>query len=134
MEIPVHFQRLLVLFTLLVCSARPTQAFRLTVLHTNDLHSRFDQVSKTGGECNSRSKCYGGVARIKHLADQIRAQNPNTVFLNAGDFFQVRYIHRSSRTDIRKPKREIKKISATGDVFLRSILSVKIRKCKVRSM
>ena len=115
MEIPVHFQRLLALFTLLVCSARPTQAFRLTVLHTNDLHSRFDQVSKTGGECNSRSKCYGGVARIKHLADQIRAQNPNTVFLNAGDFFQVRLSRKIVAGKIS---------SATGDVFVSSMLSL----------
>ena len=84
-EFPVHF-----LFLLLLCIKwSQASAFTLTVLHTNDLHSRFDEVSKTGGECKTKSKCYGGVARIKHLADQIKAQNPNSVFLNAGDFFQV---------------------------------------------
>ena len=84
---PVHF---FLLFLVVWNICQVSAAFRLTVLHTNDLHSRFDQVSKKGGDCDSKPPCYGGVARIKHLADTIRAQNPNTVFLNAGDFFQVR--------------------------------------------
>ena len=107
---PVHFFLLfLVVWNIQV------SAFRLTVLHTNDLHSRFDQVSKKGGDCDSKPPCYGGVARIKHLADTIRAQNPNTVFLNAGDFFQVRL----SRKIV------VGKISsATGDVFVSSMLSL----------
>ena len=68
-------------------------ALQLTVLHTNDLHSRFDEVTSTGSECNpkpqSNKKCFGGVARIKHVVDQIKQQDENVIFLNAGDFFQV---------------------------------------------
>ena len=93
---PVHC-----LCLLLLCIKWSQAAFTLTVLHTNDLHSRFDQVSKTGGECKTTPKCYGGVARIKHVADQIKAHHPNSVFLNAGDFFQVRLkcaLERSSCT------------------------------------
>ena len=49
-----------------------------------------------GAECRENRKksreCYGGVARIKHVADTIRREHPNTVFLNAGDFFQVSYL------------------------------------------
>ena len=69
-------------------------SFKLTVLHTNDLHSRFDQVTAFGAECATppRSKCYGGVARIKSVVDDIKRQEPHTVFLNAGDFFQVNCI------------------------------------------
>jgi len=68
--------------------------FELVVLHTNDLHSRFDEISGRGSACRpkdaDRNKCYGGVARIKHAADAMRLANADkTVFLNAGDFFQV---------------------------------------------
>ena len=66
-------------------------AFRLTVLHTNDLHSRFDQVTASGAECsqNSNRECFGGVARIKQKVASLKEEYPNSVFLNAGDFFQV---------------------------------------------
>ena len=69
---------------------------KIKVLHTNDLHSRFDEVTMRGSKCRDKdrrkNKCVGGVARIKHMVDQIKKQhNPddNVVFLNAGDFFQV---------------------------------------------
>ena len=66
----------------------------LTLLHTNDLHSRFDQISSRGSSCRAKDleagKCFGGVSRIKHKVDQIKRENPNrVVFVNAGDFFQV---------------------------------------------
>ena len=64
-------------------------AFRLTVLHTNDLHSRFDQVTASGAECSQNRECFGGVARIKQKVDSLKQEYPNSVFLNAGDFFQV---------------------------------------------
>lgn len=66
--------------------------YELSVLHTNDLHSRFDQVSSTGAKCRpqdvKKQKCFGGVARIKHAVDQLKREHPNHIFVNAGDFFQ----------------------------------------------
>ena len=71
---------------------------KIRVLHTNDLHSRFDEVTISGSKCKDKDRkrrtCYGGVARIKHMVDDIRRQhsndnNDNVLFLNAGDFFQV---------------------------------------------
>ena len=69
---------------------------KIRVLHTNDLHSRFDEVRISGSKCKDKDRikntCYGGVARIKHMVDSIRAKhkpNENVLFLNAGDFFQV---------------------------------------------
>ena len=71
---------------------------KIRVLHTNDLHSRFDEVTISGSKCKDKDRksrtCYGGVARIKHMVDDIRKQhskdnNDNVLFLNAGDFFQV---------------------------------------------
>ena len=69
---------------------------KIRVLHTNDLHSRFDQVRISGSKCKDKDRkentCYGGVARIKYMVDSIREEhkpNENVLFLNAGDFFQV---------------------------------------------
>ncbi|XP_077527213.1 protein 5NUC-like [Haemaphysalis longicornis] len=64
----------------------------LTILHTNDIHSRIFESDKRGVECGDsrrdRSGCYGGVARIAHKAREIKSRNRNTLFLNAGGFFQ----------------------------------------------
>jgi len=75
---------------LLLLTIELVNAFQLTVLHTNDLHSRFDQVTANGAEClsNQNRECFGGVARLKYQVDALREKYPNSVFLNAGDFFQ----------------------------------------------
>lgn len=62
--------------------------YRLLVLHTNDMHSHFDQINVNGGDGCSQA-CYGGFARVKAAADRERAQAVGrTLFLNAGDSFQ----------------------------------------------
>jgi len=42
---------------------------RLTLLHYNDFHSRFQPTDREGGECspeeNERQECFGGFARLK---------------------------------------------------------------------
>lgn len=55
---------------------------RLTILHTNDVHSRIEPFE--GG----RNKGRGGVARRATLIQQIRAKEPNVLLLDAGDIFQ----------------------------------------------
>ena len=100
------------LITLVICSSSSSNTRRNTreifdqdnkidflkirVLHTNDLHSRFDEVTISGSKCKDEDRekqtCYGGVARLKYMVDSIRTQqepNDNVLFLNAGDFFQV---------------------------------------------
>ena len=66
--------------------------FNLTVLHINDIHCRFEEANKFGGACTAQEsadgKCFGGYARLVHQSRHIRQQNPNTIFLSAGDFFQ----------------------------------------------
>lgn len=43
----------------------------LVILHNNDMHARFEQVSVSSGTCTPElakaNKCYGGFARIAHL-------------------------------------------------------------------
>lgn len=56
----------------------------LTILHTNDTHSRIDPFPMDGG----RNQGLGGVARRAQLIQQIRKEQDNVLLLDAGDIFQ----------------------------------------------
>ncbi|WP_417369715.1 bifunctional metallophosphatase/5'-nucleotidase [Gelidibacter japonicus] len=56
----------------------------ITILHTNDVHSHIDPFGPQDG----RNPNQGGVARRASLIEGIRAENPNTLLLDAGDIFQ----------------------------------------------
>lgn len=56
----------------------------LTILHTNDVHSRIEPFPMDG----SRNQGLGGVARRSALIKKIRAQEKNVLLLDAGDIFQ----------------------------------------------
>lgn len=68
--------------------------YSLTILHTNDIHSRIESINKFDSTCDAdgeaEGKCFGGVARIKTKMDELRAQmdNQNVLVLDAGDPFQ----------------------------------------------
>lgn len=57
---------------------------QLTILHTNDTHSRIEPFPMDGG----RNQGLGGVAGRSRLINQIRAENNNVLLLDAGDIFQ----------------------------------------------
>jgi 5'-nucleotidase len=57
---------------------------KITILHTNDVHSHID----TFGPEDGRNANKGGVARRATLIEAIRNENPNTLLLDAGDIFQ----------------------------------------------
>lgn len=57
---------------------------KITILHTNDVHSHIDPFGPDDG----KNPNMGGVARRASLIDNIRAENPNTLLLDAGDIFQ----------------------------------------------
>ena len=61
-----------------------TSLTSLTILHTNDVHSRLDPFPMDG----SRNAGRGGIARRLTLLQQIRAENPNVLLFDAGDIFQ----------------------------------------------
>lgn len=56
----------------------------LTILHTNDVHSRLDPFPMDGGRNAGR----GGVARRATLIRQIRQEQKNVLLFDAGDIFQ----------------------------------------------
>ena len=66
---------------LLAASAKTTS---LTILHTNDVHSRLDPIPMDG----SRNAGRGGIARRMTLVQQIRAEQKNVLLFDAGDIFQ----------------------------------------------
>nr|XP_003474789.1 LOW QUALITY PROTEIN: 5'-nucleotidase [Cavia porcellus] len=63
-------------------------AWELTILHTNDVHSRLEQTSEDSTKCSNASLCVGGVARLFTKVQQIRQAEPNVLLLDAGDQYQ----------------------------------------------
>ncbi|WP_460894402.1 bifunctional metallophosphatase/5'-nucleotidase [Rufibacter soli] len=59
-------------------------SIKLTILHTNDMHSRIDPFPNDG----RKNGGMGGMARRATLVKQIRAQEPNVLLLDAGDIWQ----------------------------------------------
>ena len=59
-------------------------AKKITILHTNDVHSHIDPFGPNDG----RNANKGGVSRRATLIQKLRKENPNTLLLDAGDIFQ----------------------------------------------
>ena len=57
---------------------------RLTILHTNDVHSRIEPFPMDGG----RNQGLGGVAARAKMIESIRAKEDHVLLLDAGDIFQ----------------------------------------------
>ena len=57
---------------------------KITILHTNDVHSHIEVFSKG----HDKYPNLGGVARRASLIQKVRLENPNTLLFDAGDIFQ----------------------------------------------
>ncbi|KAF9901523.1 hypothetical protein EC991_006060 [Linnemannia zychae] len=61
----------------------------LTVIHTNDVHSRVDPANEVGVSCNDQDRvtghCYGGTARHKTVIERLRKANQHSLLLDGGD-------------------------------------------------
>ncbi len=60
------------------------EVHKLTILHTNDVHSRMEPFPMDGG----RNQGLGGVARRAALIRKIRSEEKEVLLLDAGDIFQ----------------------------------------------
>jgi len=58
--------------------------YKLTVLHTNDVHSRIDPFPMDGGV----NQGLGGIAARAEIIEKIRREEENVLLLDAGDIFQ----------------------------------------------
>lgn len=65
--------------------------FSLTILHTNDFHSRFKPMSADGLDCpedaDAKAECLGGAARLAIAIAEARSRADNSILLDAGDQF-----------------------------------------------
>jgi 5'-nucleotidase/UDP-sugar diphosphatase len=66
--------------------------YTLTVLHTNDFHSRIEPINKYDSGCdeddNAEGKCFGGSARLDTVIRERRAASNNSILVDGGDQFQ----------------------------------------------
>lgn len=85
----------------LAAMADPVQ--KLTILHTNDVHSRIDPFPMDG----SRNQGLGGVSARAALISKIRQEESQVLLLDAGDIFQG-----TPYFNIYKGEPEIKAMSA----------------------
>ncbi|XP_025097410.1 5'-nucleotidase-like isoform X2 [Pomacea canaliculata] len=78
----------------LTMTVAPTSCeYQLTILHTNDVHARFDETSVySSSPCPpnevAANNCFGGFARLVTASREVRQTYNNTLFLDAGDQFQ----------------------------------------------
>lgn len=75
---------------LLLAGGFPLESFagenkqKLTILHTNDVHSHLEPFPMDGGKYQGQ----GGVAHRAALVEQIRKEEEHVLLLDAGDIFQ----------------------------------------------
>ena len=62
----------------------PDEMVSLTILHTNDVHSRIDPFPADSG----RNAGQGGIAKRATLIQRIREETKNVLLFDAGDMFQ----------------------------------------------
>lgn len=65
-------------------SSEEGRLHKLTILHTNDVHSRIEPFPMDGG----RNQGLGGIARRAALIKKIRQEEEQVLLLDAGDMFQ----------------------------------------------
>jgi 5'-nucleotidase len=78
---------------------------KLTILHTNDTHSRLEPFPMDGG----RNQGLGGIAGRAQLINKIRAEEEQVLVLDAGDIFQG-----TPYFNIYKGEPEIKAMTSLG--------------------
>jgi 5'-nucleotidase len=83
------------------------EEFTLSILHTNDVHSRLDEVTVDGSRCRpadaAGQACFGGVARLATAIAGVRASQPNTLLVDAGDRFQGSLYYNTYKSAVLKP-------------------------------
>ncbi|KAJ0173095.1 hypothetical protein K1T71_011271 [Dendrolimus kikuchii] len=84
--------RSVVILALLGAAAAQTSEedlFELNVIHYNDFHAHFDEVSPQGTVCvPEEAPCIGGFARLYTAIHEALEVEPHSLLLNGGDTFQ----------------------------------------------
>ncbi|WP_375281914.1 bifunctional metallophosphatase/5'-nucleotidase [Pseudooctadecabacter sp.] len=89
--------------------------YTLHIIHINDLHSRIEPINRFDSTCsaedNAAGECFGGVARVKTMIDQLREElaGENVIVLDAGDQYQGSLMYTTYKGDV-----EIEMMNAIG--------------------
>lgn len=63
--------------------------FSVTFLHTNDIHSRIEEIDRYGSMCKVADRqarnCFGGFARLATKVKDIRSKAQNVLLVDGGD-------------------------------------------------
>ncbi len=82
-RVAVFFALLVLMIVPVISTAQDEATFDLTIIHTNDTHTYHEPAADGNG----------GVAIMKTVIDQIRAEVPNTLLLDVGDRFTGTLYH-----------------------------------------
>ncbi len=73
-------------------AADTAKPYRLTILHTNDIHAHMGEFDRFGQTCTAadiaKGGCVGGYPRIAAAVEAARKKGGNILLLDAGDQFQ----------------------------------------------
>lgn len=87
-----HAMKASAVLSLLAVASAAQADETITILHTNDFHSRFEPISKYDSGCsaedNEAGECFGGYARLVTAVGEARTRNPNALLVDGGDQFQ----------------------------------------------
>lgn len=62
--------------------------FKMTILHTNDVHAHHQPFDSSGGKCDPAKGCWGGAARTATMVNKVHGEGGNVLLVDAGDQFQ----------------------------------------------
>ncbi len=75
-----------------IAFSTPVSAETLTILHTNDFHSRVEPINQFNSGCkpedNEAGKCFGGYARLISAIKAAKEDTDNVILVDGGDQFQ----------------------------------------------
>ena len=81
-----------------------TDQFSVEIAHTNDIHAQVDSFNKYFQPCSPEdkitNKCFGGLSRVITAAKRLKEQNPDLVFLDAGDLAQGSFYFRIYKEEL----------------------------------
>ncbi|MCT4554303.1 MAG: 5'-nucleotidase C-terminal domain-containing protein [Pelagimonas sp.] len=92
--------------TLALTAGAASADYTLHVVHINDLHSRIEPINKYDSTCkeedNLEGKCFGGVARVATMINQLRSEldGQNLLVLDAGDQYQGSLMYTTYKGDV----------------------------------
>lgn len=117
------------IFLILIISISSVFCINLMVLHTNDMHARFEETSELSGTCKAKNRgksCLGGFARVAHEVKRIRnaGNGKQVLFLNAGDTYTGTSWFAVYKWNITLDFVNILKIDVMVSYFLKPILKL----------